>query len=142
MSSADPTNHSLAQALLDVNVLVVDDDDDARELVAFVLKQAGARVATANSVREALQVMAKQGAELLVSDIGMPFENGYELIRRVRAGAVSNALRSIPAVALTAFASVKDRQDALTAGFQEHVSKPFDAPRLVELLSRLVSTSA
>lgn len=129
-------------ALRNVKILVVDDDDDTRDLIAAVLKNAGAAVTTANSVREAIAVMSKQDAELLVSDIGMPFEDGYELIRRVRQGAVSDAARSMPAVAVTAFASAKDRQAALSAGFQAHVSKPFDAQGLVQLLSRLAQTHA
>lgn len=137
--TADPLDTA---ALANVKIVVVDDDDDTRELIAAVLKNAGAAVTTANSVREAIEVMAKQDAELLVSDIGMPFEDGYELIRRVRQGAVSDAVRSIPAVAVTAFASPKDRQEALSAGFQAHVSKPFDADGLVRLLSRLAPAHA
>lgn len=131
-----------AATLQNVSVVVVDDDDDARELMATVLANAGARVTTADSVRAAMEALATESASVLVSDIGMPIEDGYELIRRVRAGAVSKALRGIPAVAVTAFASAKDRQDALNAGFQEHVTKPFDARRLVQLVSRLADELA
>jgi CheY-like chemotaxis protein len=126
-----------AAPLQNVSVIVVDDDDHARELMATVLAKAGARVTTADSVRAAIEALSKEHAEVLVSDIGMPIEDGYELIRRVREGAASKALSGIPAVAVTAFASPKDRQKALNAGFQEHVAKPFDARRLVQLVSRL-----
>ncbi|MET0790221.1 MAG: response regulator [Polyangiaceae bacterium] len=125
-----------------MSIVVVDDDDDARELMATVLTNAGARVTTADSVRAAIEAIAKEDAAVLVSDIGMPFEDGYELIRRVRQGTVSKALSTIPAVAVTAFASDKDRQKALSAGFQDHVAKPFDPRQLVQLVSRLAHGSA
>ncbi|MEO6602858.1 MAG: response regulator [Polyangiaceae bacterium] len=136
----DQQPHSTA--LQNVSIIVVDDDDDARELMATVLANAGARVTTADSVRTALEALSKEQAAVIVSDIGMPLEDGYDLIRRVREGSVSKALSGIPAVAVTAFASAKDRQKALNAGFQEHVAKPFDAQRLVQLVSRLACQRA
>lgn len=120
-----------------VHVLVVDDEDDARELLAMVLQEAGAVVTVASSVAEALAVLATTAISVIVSDVGMPIEDGYTLLRRLRAEA-RVAVRQIPALALTAYARPEDRQRAMGAGFQEHAAKPVDPDVLVSAVAALV----
>jgi CheY-like chemotaxis protein len=124
-----------------VRILVVDDQEDARELVASILEREGAVVSQADSVSGAMQVMAHLPFALLVSDIGMPIEDGYDLIRRVRSAA-SPQLRDMPAVAVTAFCTPQDRTKACSAGFQEHLAKPVDIRALIEVAARLTGLSA
>jgi CheY-like chemotaxis protein len=124
-----------------VRILVVDDQEDARELVTTILEREGAVVSQADSVSGAMQVMAHLPFALLVSDIGMPIEDGYELIRQVRSAA-SLQLREMPAVAVTAFCTPQDRTKACSAGFQEHLAKPVDMRSLVEVAARLTGLSA
>ncbi len=124
-----------ATPLAGIKVLVVDDEPDARQLVRRVLTECGAEVAAAGSAAEALELVESFGPDILVSDIGMPDEDGYDLIRRVR-GRV--AAKTLPAVALTAFARSEDRRRALLAGFQTHVAKPVDPAELVAVVASLV----
>ncbi len=123
-------------ALAGVRALVVDDDEDARDLVATVLLAMGAQVTTAPSAQRALELLAAQPFGILVSDIGMPQMDGYALIRRAR---VSEAVHSakVPAVALTAYAREEDRRLAIEAGFDAHVAKPVDPDELVQLVASL-----
>jgi signal transduction histidine kinase len=116
-------------------VLVVDDQPDARELVATVLEDAGANVLQAASVSDAERVLATADVAAIVSDIGMPGEDGYTFLKRVRA---TPRTRSIPALALTAFARAEDRAHALACGFQGHVAKPIDPARLVATVGALL----
>jgi CheY-like chemotaxis protein len=126
-----------ANSLADVRVLVVDDEEDARELLATVLQEAGAIVTSASSVAEALGALATTAIAVVVSDIGMPVEDGYTLLKRLRTEAPV-ALRQIPALALTAYARAEDRQRATSAGFQEHAAKPIDPDLLVSTVAALV----
>jgi CheY-like chemotaxis protein/two-component sensor histidine kinase len=119
---ARPTQPGSSE-LSGVRVLVVDDEPDAREVVATMLRRAGATVSLAGSVREALEAFDSLPPDVLVSDIAMPDRDGYELIRLVRDLPAGQGGR-IPAVALTAYAREEDRFRALTAGFQAHLSKP------------------
>jgi PAS domain S-box-containing protein len=121
-----------------VRVLVVDDEADARSLGARVLGRAGAEVATAGSVREAMERMTGQPPDVLLSDIGMPDEDGYDLIRRVRA-LPPGAGGLTPAAGLTAFASESDRRRTREAGFQLHLSKPVEPGLLVEAVAELTN---
>ena len=125
--------------LRDVHVLVVDDHEDAREMLAMVLEGAGARVTQAESVRSALRAFDGDDFGIVVSDIGMPEEDGYDLIRRLRTNSSFRAQR-VPAVAVTAFSAPEDRKKALTAGFQEHLGKPVDVPALLDVVARLADT--
>jgi signal transduction histidine kinase/CheY-like chemotaxis protein len=118
------------EPLAGVRVLVVDDHPDARELLAMVLERAGAAVATASSAAAAVRLLRADPADVLVSDIGMPDEDGYEFLGRVRALPASEGGR-VPAVALTAYATEEDRRRALAAGFEEHVAKPVEPSDLV-----------
>jgi PAS domain S-box-containing protein len=122
--------------LAGLKVLVVDDDADAREVVSLALATCGARTAAAGSAREALTILPEFRPDVLVSDIGMPGEDGYALIRRVRAlgGA---GLADVPAIALTGFAHADNRQRALMAGFQQFVPKPVQADELAEVVRAL-----
>jgi len=113
-----------------VRALVVDDEPDARELIASVLEQCGATVLTAASAAEALEVVRTATPDVLISDIGMPAQSGYDLIRRVRALPPEQGGRT-PAVALTGYARMEDRTRALVAGFQTHVPKPIDPTELL-----------
>ncbi|KYF79426.1 two-component hybrid sensor and regulator, partial [Sorangium cellulosum] len=123
-----------------LHVLLVEDEPDAREMVAFVLEETGARVTLAGSMGEAMAVLERQRPDVLVSDIGMPGESGYALIKQVRA-AGREEIRGMPAVALTAYARSEDRRRALMAGFQEHVAKPIDPSGLVKVIAELVGRS-
>jgi CheY-like chemotaxis protein len=116
---------------------VVDDDDNTREMLSIVMQAHGAQVRTAGSVAEALRVMQEWPPELLLSDISMPGEDGYSLIRRVRDMHGGNE-RALPAVAITAMASAEDREEALRAGFQAHVTKPLQFGALLDLIATLV----
>ncbi len=120
-----------------VRVLVVDDEADARDLVATVLRAQGAEVTAASSAKQALELLSKTSPMILVSDIGMPETDGYELIRRVRALSGANEAQ-IPAIALTAYAREEDRRRALQAGFQTYVAKPVEPAELVRVVAALV----
>ncbi len=120
-----------------VRVLVVDDETDAREMIRIGLGQCGAEVTTAASVQEALEALKAARPEIMISDIGMPDEDGYELIKRVRALAAEDGGR-VPAIALTAYARTEDRLRALRAGYQMHVTKPVDLPELVAVMASLI----
>jgi CheY-like chemotaxis protein len=125
------------QSLEGVRVLVVDDESDARRLVERLLVDCNAAVTTAASAREAFACLEAGTFDALVSDIGMPSEDGYSLIRRVRK--LSSAVAEIPALALTAYARSEDRQRALLAGFDLHVAKPVEPSELITMVSSLVS---
>ncbi len=113
----------------DLRVLLVDDSDDGRELTALVLTHAGARVQPARSVQEAIESIERDPPDVLVSDIGLPDEDGYALIRQVRRHEAEHG-GFLPAVALTGYARIADRDRILAAGFQAHVTKPLDSEAL------------
>jgi signal transduction histidine kinase/ActR/RegA family two-component response regulator len=123
-------------ALEGLNVLAVDDEPDARELLAMVLRQCGANVTTCGSAAEALAELERHTPDVLVSDIGMPGEDGYYLIRKVRALDPDRGGR-IPAVALTAYARAEDRMQALSAGYSMHVPKPVEPAELAVVIASL-----
>ena len=120
----------------DVHVLIVDDEPDTRDLLVMILKQSGASVEAAVTAADALETLRRQKHDLLISDIEMPNEDGYSLIRKVRALENVEA-RTIPAIALTAHARAADRLRALTAGFQLHVPKPIEPAELVMAIANL-----
>ncbi len=128
------------QALAGLRVLVVDDDDDARELLREVLSQHRADVWTASSAREALAAMEAAKPHVLVSDIAMKGEDGYELIRRVRVRPPHEG-GGVPALALTAFARSEDRLRALEAGFQMHAAKPIEPTELIAAVASLAGNA-
>lgn len=122
-----------------VRVLVVDDEVDTRELIVFILQEYGASVRAVASASEALEVLPIFKPEILLSDIGMPSMDGYMLIRTIRAMPEEQG-GQIPAIALTAYASEVDHQQALTAGFQRHLPKPVDPSHLASTIANLVRT--
>jgi signal transduction histidine kinase/ActR/RegA family two-component response regulator len=133
--SERPAKHE--RSLAGVHVLVVDDEADAREILAAVLQDAGATVTEASSASAAMNAIATEGISVVVSDIGMPMEDGYTFMTRLRAQAPAEK-RRVPSLALTAYARAEDRARALTAGFDEHVAKPVDPTKLVRAVVALV----
>jgi signal transduction histidine kinase/CheY-like chemotaxis protein len=123
-------------SLDNLRILVVDDQPDAQELMQFVLEGCGAAVMTANSVAEAIAILEKEPLDLLVSDLGMPDQNGFDLIRAVRSNA--GVLRMIPAIALTAYASEITHQQAKSAGYQDYLTKPASPFELAKAVHQLV----
>jgi signal transduction histidine kinase len=124
-------------SLAGVRLLLVDDEPDARALVEDLLRQAGAIVTAAASAREAIEQFALARPDVLLSDIAMPEENGYDLIRQVRAMSAEEG-GGVPAIALTAFARPEDRARALEAGFQKHLAKPVEQAELLAAVAALV----
>ena len=121
--------------LPDICVLVVDDDPDALGLVREILETAGARVRTATSAREALTSIEKEAPDVMVSDLGMPGVDGYELIQRIRE--MEGPAKEMPAAALTAYARSEDRARALHLGFEMHLAKPIDPSELIAAVASL-----
>jgi CheY-like chemotaxis protein len=119
-----------------MHVLLVEDIDDAREMLALILEMEGAVVVAAASAAEALGALDRHDFQILVSDIGLPDMNGYDLVRRIRAHEAM-AGGFLPAVAVTAFTSEADRREALRAGFQYHCPKPIALDDLVSLMTSL-----
>ena len=129
--SAPPDN---ADRLDGLKILVVDDEKDTRELLRAGLSQCGAKVILADSAGEAFEAMSADLPDVLISDIGMPVEDGYEVIRRLRALPPEQGGK-IPAIALTAYARVEDRMHALKAGYQMHVPKPVELAELAAVVA-------
>jgi PAS domain S-box-containing protein len=123
--------------LAGVCALVVDDQPDARILICRLIEEHGGRCILAESAAEALTLIGQEDVNILISDIGMPEFDGYQLIRKIRA-MHSSALRNLPAIALTAYARADDRQRALLAGYQMHVSKPVEPRELIAGIASLV----
>ncbi|MBW4617028.1 MAG: response regulator [Desmonostoc vinosum HA7617-LM4] len=116
-----------------LQILVVDDDEDTREMLKFILEQCEAQVNTAASAAEALQIFAQLAPDVLLCDIGMPDEDGYSLIRKVRQ--LPGNIKHLPAIALTAFAREDDQHKALQAGFQRHLAKPINPFELAAVVA-------
>jgi len=113
-----------------VRILVVDDEADSRDLISTILTRCGSEVRCSESAAEAIRAFAEWGPDLLLSDIGMPNEDGYSLIRKVRK-LRSKRAKKIPAIAITAYATDEDRLAALAAGFQVHLAKPVEPKSLL-----------
>jgi CheY-like chemotaxis protein len=118
-------------------ILLVDDEADTRLLMQRILEDRGARVLAAASATEALTIIARDKIDLMVSDIGMPGIDGYQLIEQVR---VLDTRRSgpLPAIAVTAYARPEDRQRSLLAGYQAHIPKPLEARELIAAIASLL----
>jgi CheY-like chemotaxis protein len=137
ISSGDPSVANFHHGLLrNLRVLVVDDEEGAREVASAILTQAQAEVRTAASAVDALKVMDEWQPEVLVADIGMPDVDGYEFIRRVRARGPQGG-GDVPAAALTAYARIQDRMRVLSAGYQMHVPKPIQPEELVTVVASM-----
>ncbi|WP_371877648.1 ATP-binding protein [Pyxidicoccus parkwayensis] len=127
--------------LAGLRLLVVDDEEDTRELLRSLLETCGVIVTTAGSAEEALSLLRREPHDALVSDIGMPMEDGYRFISRVRALSREQG-GDIPAVALTAYTRMEDRTRALLAGFNSHVPKPIEPVELLAVIAALVTRRA
>jgi CheY-like chemotaxis protein len=142
---AASTDRAQAPMLPEVNtirgrrILVVDDDDDTRELAAEALSLAGVNVDTAASASEAFDRIAAHVPDAIVSDVGMPIVSGYDLVRQLK---LDERLAGIPVVALTAYGGTEARDAAMAAGFSAYVRKPYEPRALVALLSGLIASGA
>ncbi|MBI5629596.1 MAG: PAS domain S-box protein [Elusimicrobia bacterium] len=134
-SASPPLN--LDHTLKRRKIMVVDDEPDSLRLFSMILKQCGAEVLTAGSAREALELLTRERPEALISDIAMPHEDGYSLIRKIRALEASRGGR-IMALALTALAKDEDAQRALAEGFQVYLSKPVEPAKLIAAVCGLL----
>lgn len=128
---------SNGDSLSGVRILLVEDEQDARELIALVLQGSGAQVEAVDTVGDALQRLPLFMPDVLLSDIGLPLESGYDLIRQVRS--LSSEINKVPAIALTAFATESDRKMSLSAGFQAHLAKPVEPSELVKTIKGLIN---
>jgi CheY-like chemotaxis protein len=130
---AESASRPIANRLTAVRVLVVEDDDDTRELVRTTLEDAGALVEAVATADEARQEMLSDPPDVLISDIRMPEEDGYSLMRSLRSAGAAT-----PAIALTAYARLEDADEAIASGFQMHLAKPVDAGRLIDAVETLL----
>jgi two-component system, chemotaxis family, CheB/CheR fusion protein len=137
----EPLGPEVAGNFLGVHILVVEDDPGTREALTEMLSLSGAEVRSAESAAKAMALFEQSTPELLVCDIAMPDEDGYSLLRRIRALGPEHG-GDVPALALTALAGQEDRLRAFEAGFQVHVAKPVDTDRLVAVLTRLLKPRA
>ena len=130
------SNDNLLPSLSGLTILVVEDEADAREMVTLILEQCGAKILAANSVEPAFILFSQHQPDLLISDISMPNEDGYALIRQIRSSTGDRA--EIPAIALTAYAREEDKEQTLKAGFDLHLSKPIEPFQLLEALTQFI----
>jgi PAS domain S-box-containing protein len=133
VSTDDRRHFNQVVSLGGCSALVIDDDEDARELIAAILTKAGANVRTASSVQEALRHLETSRPDVLLADIGMPGVDGYALIREVRRRETQSG-QHLSAAAITAYAGNRDRERALAAGFDRHVSKPINPAEIVDVV--------
>ena len=119
-----------------LHILVLEDETDTRELLAFLLKSEGAEVFPVQNVNEALRALQEHRPDVIVADIGLPEYNGYAFIAALRKHE-DQKLRATPVIALTAFSTAADRDTALLSGFDVHVAKPFEPVDLVTTIRRL-----
>jgi len=133
---ATPRDILSSTRLSSVRVLIVDDDEGAREVISETLRRCGATVIAADSAAVARRAMEKETPDVLLCDIAMPVEDGVQFIREIRAGS-KDLGTDVPAAALTAYAGSDERKRALAAGFDAHLTKPVDLERLVETVARL-----
>jgi signal transduction histidine kinase len=141
MAGVDPLDSIELPRLDGVRVLIVDDEADGRALIARILEGRGAQPTCAESAAQALEYFARGRFDVLLSDIGMPDMDGYELIRRIRADTPSSDRDRLAAVAVTAYARAEDRQRSLLAGYQMHLAKPVEARELVAGIASLLRLS-
>ena len=122
--------------------MVVDDEDDNREIITLALQEYNVKVITANCAMAAMEIVTQGNLDVIVSDIGMPDEDGYKLIKKIRDWEISQGLKPIGAIALTAYARDEDRQRAISNGFQMHLSKPIEPHKLALAISQLAGRNA
>ncbi|MGH7282486.1 MAG: response regulator, partial [Polyangiaceae bacterium] len=136
IAAAHGDDPSHAGALAGIEILVVDDDEDSREMVKHVLERVGASVTAVESARDAVAFVRRSPVDLLISDIGMPDEDGFSLMKKIRELPEKNASR-VPGIALTAYARKEDAQQAIRVGYQRHLPKPVNVDALVGVILSL-----
>ena len=137
------SNPKEEKLLSDIKILLVEDDQDSRQVLQLVLEQCGAKVESAESAQKALNLLADSKSDLpnvIVSDLAMPVEDGYSLIKRIRQFSAADG-GNIPAIALTAFAATENKQKAFKVGFQKYHTKPFDPDTLIEDILQVAKNS-
>lgn len=139
-SAQQNQNGSTSGILENAKIIIVDDETDSLELLKFVLKNNGAEVYAFNSASDVLKMAEEINPDLLISDISMADMDGYDLINRIRGSAFSRS-KNLPAIAITAYTSVEDREQVLSAGFQMHISKPFDIEEVPQQVKSLLDSS-
>jgi hypothetical protein len=125
------------ESLAQIEILIVDDDGDARDLLALLLESRGATVLTVSSVTEALEAINEHRPDVLLADLRMPEEDGYSLIRKLRAREREQDSARLPAIAVTAYASAADREQAIAAGYDGHVAKPINPDALTRAIANV-----
>ena len=131
------TNGDNGHELKGLRILLVEDEPDARELITMVLQGSGAQVEAVDTAKGAFESLSLSAPDVLVSDIGLPLESGYDLIRKVRA--MTSDTKKVPAIALTAFATENDRKLSLSAGFQAHLAKPVEPGDLLKAIMGVIN---
>jgi CheY-like chemotaxis protein len=129
----------MANRLRDRRILVVDDDNDTREMLRFILEQEGGQVIAVGSVAEAFESYKNSQPQVIVADIGMPEHDGYALIAMIRAHDKKLG-HTTPVIALTAYTSPADEKTALAAGFQKYMSKPFEPAEVIDEIRSVLAT--
>jgi CheY-like chemotaxis protein len=130
---------SALKVLKGLRILVVDDEADSRDLVSAILMRCGSDVNCCKSAADGMKAFMSWKPDLLVSDIGMPVEDGYSLIKKLRKLKTKHA-REIPAIALTAYATKEDQERTLSSGFQMHVAKPIVPEKLITSIAKAMSS--
>jgi CheY-like chemotaxis protein/anti-sigma regulatory factor (Ser/Thr protein kinase) len=138
-TSKTRVDHSeqVADSLPPIEILIVDDEADARDLLTLLLESRGARTRTVSSALQALDAIAQRRPDVLLADLGMPDEDGLSLIRRLRAQERERRQVRLPAIAVTAYASGRDREDAIAAGYDWHVAKPIEPDDLTRAILKV-----
>jgi PAS domain S-box-containing protein len=136
--AAEPNIQMELVSLRGVNVLLIEDETAARAATQFLLEQRGAIVRSAMSAAQAREALNARRPDAIIADIGMPDEDGYGFLERLRQDEQERNLSAIPAIAVTAFARSEDRERALAAGFNEHLPKPVDPEKLISVLAQLI----
>ena len=143
MISTAPESHSNGKAqtsLKGLRILAIDDEPDVRDMLQTLLQDCGANVLIASSAQEGLEALAAWKPHVLISDIGMPDEDGYSLIRKIRALTPEQGA-DVPAIALTGYVRVEERVRALEAGYQMFVPKPVETNELISIINDLCRTN-
>jgi CheY-like chemotaxis protein len=122
--------------------MVVDDEPDTRDMLRIMIGQLGAEVKACSSSEEAMNLLNEWRPDVILSDIEMPDEDGYELIRKVRRSEANGGGRKVPAIALTAYGRAEDRMRALSAGYQIHIAKPAEPAEIAAVIASLAARSA
>jgi CheY-like chemotaxis protein len=125
-------------SLQGLKILVVEDDEDSREMLETILRHHGAGVWTAENVENGFASFVSNKPDILISDVGLPEQDGYDLIRRIRRLSPEQG-GQVPAIALTGYVSVHDQHEALNAGYDEHLSKPIDTDHLIGIIINLIT---